>query len=73
MLQSEKDSKIIKSNIKLTHNIGLKVVAEGGEDIKQFELLQDYKIELIQGYYISKPVNYDDIMLLIQSIGPPEE
>ena len=73
MLQSEKDSKIIKSIIKLAHNIGLKVVAEGVEDKRQFELLRDYKIELIQGYYISKPVNYNEIMILIQSIRPPEE
>ena len=73
MLQSEKDSKIIKSIIKLAHNIGLKVVAEGDEGKKQFELLQDYKIELIQGYYISKPVNYDEIMIMIKSIRPPEE
>ena len=49
MLQSEKDSKIIKSNIKLAHNIGLKVVAEGGEDIKQFELLRDYKNRTYSG------------------------
>jgi EAL domain-containing protein (putative c-di-GMP-specific phosphodiesterase class I) len=42
MLQSEKDSKIIKSIIKLAHNIGLKVVAEGVEDENQFELLRDY-------------------------------
>ena len=34
MLQSEKDSKIIKSIIKLAHNIELKVVAEGVEDKK---------------------------------------
>ena len=73
MLQSEKDSKIIKSIIKLAHNIGLKVVAEGDEGKKQFELLRDYKIELIQGYYISKPVNYDEIMIMIKSIRPPEE
>ena len=73
MLQSEKDSKIINSIIKLAHNIGLKVVAEGVEDENQFELLRDYKIEFIQGYYFSKPVNYNEVIILIQSIKPSEE
>jgi EAL domain-containing protein (putative c-di-GMP-specific phosphodiesterase class I) len=73
MLQSEKDSKIINSIIKLAHNIGLKVVAEGVEDENQFQLLRDYKIEFIQGYYFSKPVNYNEVVILIQSIRPPEE
>jgi diguanylate cyclase len=73
MLQSEKDSKIINSIIKLAHNIGLKVAAEGVEDENQFELLRDYKIEFIQGYYFSKPVNYNEVIILIQSIRPSEE
>ena len=73
MLHSEKDSKIINSIIKLAHNIGLKVVAEGVEDENQFELLRDYKIEFIQGYSFSKPVNYNEVVILIQSIRPSEE
>ena len=48
-------------------------MAEGVEDKRQFELLRDYKIELIQGYDIGKPVNDNEIMILIQSIRPPEE
>ena len=66
MLQSEKDSKIIKSIIKLAHNIGLHVVAEGVEHQEQFEMLQSYKCELLQGYFISKPVNYEEIIRTIQ-------
>ena len=58
MRQSEKDSNIIKTIIKLAHNSGLQVVAEGVEHREQFELLHSYKCELIQGYYISKPVKF---------------
>lgn len=72
MLLSEKDSKIIETIIHLAHNIGLQVVAEGVEDKEQFETLQNYKCELLQGYYISKPVNYDDIVKKIQDSNKTE-
>lgn len=62
MLQSQKDSNIIETIIHLAHNIGLKVVAEGVENKEQFVTLQSYDCELLQGYYISKPVNYHDIV-----------
>ena len=66
MRQSEKDSKIIKTIINLAHNIGLQVVAEGVEDREQFDLLHSYNCELLQGYYISKPVNYKQIIFTLQ-------
>jgi diguanylate cyclase len=66
MLQSEKDRKIVKAIIKLAHNIGLHVVAEGVESKEQFETLQNNQCESIQGYYISKPVRYEEIISMIQ-------
>jgi len=66
MLQSQKDSKIVETIIHLAHNIGLQVVAEGVEDKEQFETLENYQCELVQGYYISKPVNYNDIVMKIK-------
>lgn len=66
MLLTEKDSNIIKTIIKLAHNIGLQVVAEGVEQFEQFEILKNNNCELIQGYYISKPVNYEEIILALQ-------
>lgn len=56
LLQSEKDGKIVETIIQLAHNIGLKVVAEGVEEEAQFEVLRSYQCDLIQGYYISKPL-----------------
>ena len=66
MLQSQKDSNIIETIIHLAHNIGLKVVAEGVENIEQFETLQGFDCELIQGYYISKPMRFNDIVTKIK-------
>lgn len=67
MLQSEKDGKFIETIINLAHTIGLQVVAEGVEHKEQFERLQSYNCELIQGYYISKPVSYEEIVSLLES------
>lgn len=65
MLESEKDSKIVETIINLSHNIGLQVVAEGVEYQNQLETLEQYRCNLIQGYYISKPVNYEQIIQII--------
>lgn len=72
MLQSEKDSKIVETIIHLAHNIGLKVVAEGVENQEQFDTLQDYQCELLQGYYISRPINYTDILVKITETNMDE-
>lgn len=66
MLLSEKDGKFIETIIHLAHTIGLQVVAEGVEHREQFERLRSYNCELIQGYYISKPVSYEEIVNLLE-------
>jgi diguanylate cyclase (GGDEF)-like protein len=62
MLDSEKHSKVIKSIIDLAHNIGLKVVAEGIEEKRQLDLLKDYECDVLQGYYISKPLDSEKVL-----------
>lgn len=47
---------IVKAIVSLSHDIGLKVVAEGVETEVQLEYLSLYKCSYIQGYLISKPV-----------------
>ncbi|MFJ8065281.1 EAL domain-containing protein [Psychrobacillus sp. NPDC096426] len=66
MLQSEKDGKFIETIIELAHTIGLHVVAEGVEHREQFDMLRSYNCEMVQGYYISKPVSYEAINNLLQ-------
>lgn len=66
MLRSEKEQRIIETIISLAHNIGLEVVAEGVEQKEQLDMLVKYKCELIQGYYISKPINFEKVVLKLQ-------
>lgn len=51
----QKDLAIIKSVCTLAREMGLRVVAEGVENAKQFQILKDLKCDHFQGYYFSKP------------------
>ena len=63
----KKSDKIAKSIIELAHSLNLKVVAEGVENKEQFNYLNYINCDIIQGYYFSKPTEFDEIkdMLLI--------
>ncbi|QGQ99663.1 EAL domain-containing protein [Paenibacillus psychroresistens] len=67
MLHSERDQKITKAIVDLAHNIGLKVTVEGVESEAQFEMLRTYECDVLQGYFISKPLSEDDIIAFIQN------
>lgn len=54
---NEKDSYIAESIIQLAHNLKVKVVAEGVEDLSQLALLREKKCDIIQGYIFSTPLH----------------
>ena len=47
---------IVRSTIELGHNLGLKVVAEGIENKKTWDILKAMGCDYGQGYYMSKPM-----------------
>ena len=62
----KKNLKFIETIINLAHTIGLQVVAEGVEHKEQFDALERLNCELIQGYFISKPVNFGEVIRILQ-------
>jgi EAL domain-containing protein (putative c-di-GMP-specific phosphodiesterase class I) len=56
MLDDANDGTIVRSTIDLAHNLGLKVVAEGVENEKTFEMLKILGCDVIQGYHLGKPM-----------------
>lgn len=52
------DGVLVRSTIQLAHELGLKVVAEGVEDLACLEFLKELGCDLIQGYFISRPIPY---------------
>jgi EAL domain-containing protein (putative c-di-GMP-specific phosphodiesterase class I) len=55
MTRDEGDAVIVHSTIRLAHNMGYVVVAEGVEDGDTLELLQMLECDYAQGYHISRP------------------
>ncbi|MBF0265087.1 MAG: bifunctional diguanylate cyclase/phosphodiesterase [Gammaproteobacteria bacterium] len=60
MIIDNNDFAIVKSTIEMAHSMGLNVVAEGVETEDSYHLLRKMKCNLCQGYYFSKPINFDD-------------
>lgn len=61
----EKSECIAESIIKLSHNLNLKVVAEGVETKAQLGYLEKMKCDIAQGYYFSKPEKFEFIKEMI--------
>ena len=62
MVNNEEDSTIVEATIKLAHTLGIKVVAEGVESAAIHEMLIQMHCDYIQGYYISHPLERDQIL-----------
>lgn len=62
MDKDENDKIIVKTIIDLAHNLGLTVVAEGVETKTSLELLKTLGCNIVQGFYIGKPVSSDDMI-----------
>lgn len=56
MTSDEKGIKIIESIISLSHNMGLKVIAEGVEIDEQLDILKYLGCDIIQGYIFGRPM-----------------
>jgi EAL domain-containing protein (putative c-di-GMP-specific phosphodiesterase class I) len=59
MVRDANDNVIVRSTIDLAHNIGLAVVAEGVEDEATLERLRALGCDLVQGYFLSRPMAAD--------------
>ncbi|MBN2974628.1 putative bifunctional diguanylate cyclase/phosphodiesterase [Pseudomonas lactucae] len=51
------DGVIVRSTIEMSHNLGLKVVAEGVEFEPSLKLLKQWNCDTAQGYLISRPLD----------------
>lgn len=60
LVSSATDQSIVRSTIQLAHELGLRVVAEGVEDVESWNWLKNQSCDVLQGFYFSKPIPFDD-------------
>ncbi len=61
MTHNYDDAEIAQAIINLGHTLGLEIVSEGVETKEQLDLLKKQGCDIIQGYYISKPMPADNL------------
>ena len=62
LANSQRDVLLIRSTIELAHNLGMTVVAEGIEDEETLATLGLMGCDVIQGYFISKPIPFSELI-----------
>jgi EAL domain-containing protein (putative c-di-GMP-specific phosphodiesterase class I) len=55
------NTQIVQTIIMLAKNLGMKVIAEGVETEYQIEQLKKFDCEVGQGYYFSRPMQFEDL------------
>ncbi len=60
---------IVRSTIELAHQLGLQVVAEGVESEESFRLLEQLGCDLVQGYYVARPMPIEMLEEWLSSQG----
>jgi diguanylate cyclase (GGDEF)-like protein len=66
MTTDENDHVIVRSTVDLGHNLGLRVVAEGVEDLATWRALQALGCDLVQGYLLSRPLSGEDFAVWLE-------
>lgn len=59
MFDSDKNLTIVESSIRMAHELGISVVAEGVEEAEQYHRLLEAGCTKVQGYWFSKPLSLD--------------
>ncbi|TAN49356.1 MAG: EAL domain-containing protein [Methylococcaceae bacterium] len=66
ILDSKKTADIVRSTIKLAHQLNIKVVAEGVETEQQADLLRTWRCDYGQGYLFGRPMPAESAEKLIE-------
>ena len=67
--KSPSDRLLVHSTIQLAHSMGRRVVAEGVENRDTLNALADMGCDLVQGYYVGKPVKLKELRKLFLEEG----
>ncbi|MCB0974552.1 MAG: EAL domain-containing protein [Actinobacteria bacterium] len=60
-IERSSTEKVVGSTVSMAHDLGLQVVAEGVETIRQLEVLTDLGCDYVQGYLFSRPLTLAEL------------
>ncbi|WEJ61832.1 putative bifunctional diguanylate cyclase/phosphodiesterase [Thiomicrorhabdus lithotrophica] len=63
------DAEISSAAISLSHNLGLKVIAEGVETETQLAFLKSHNCDVMQGYFFSRPLPENELLAWMKSFA----
>lgn len=66
MANDERDASIVHSAIELAHNLGMRVVAEGVEGQRVYDMLSRLGCDYLQGFHIARPMPDSDLVAWIR-------
>jgi diguanylate cyclase (GGDEF)-like protein len=66
---NQDDALIVSATTQLAHSLGLKVTAEGLENLAGLAKLQQYQCDKVQGYFFSKPLTAEHFSEWLQHFG----
>ena len=66
------DQLIVRATIELAHTLDLKVVAEGVETLAVCEMLSEMNCDHVQGYYISRPLEAEQVADWFETLVKPD-
>lgn len=67
MDKGDKGTAIVSAIIAMAHSLGLEVIAEGVEDGEHIQMLRKMKCDIVQGYFIARPMPAAEFEQLLAS------
>ncbi len=69
MISDQNNLQIVQAIISLSNQLGLGVIAEGIEDEKQMLQLKELGCQFGQGYYLSMPIDREEMLELLKKVN----
>lgn len=72
IVEDGRDAIMVRSTIAMAHELGLKVIAEGIEDLSCLALLREMGCDFGQGYHIGRPMAGDALLNMVTASRAPQ-
>ncbi len=66
IMVNKDDAAITRTIIAMARNLNLRVIAEGAEDVDQFNFLKSEGCHEFQGYALAKPISPEEVIRMVK-------